>query len=221
MTTELARPDPAQVLERVIIDGDLSRLSPKERVNYYNAVCESLGLNPFTRPLDYLRLSGKLTLYATKNATDQLRRIHGISVTKVDHTEVQGVYVVTAYGKDKDGRVDSAVGAVYIKNLQADDLANALMKSESKAKRRLTLSMCGLGFMDVAELDTVSDAQRVSVDVETGEVLDEPQNMVRSADDRTWKRYVEVLGEAQGSAFASPPCAYHKSTASWSMKDGG
>ena len=205
MTTELARPDPAQVLERVIIDGDLSRLTPQERVNYYISVCDSLGLNKFTKPLDYLRLNGKLTLYTAKNGTDQLRDIHGVSVTKLEVSEVQGVYVVTAYGKDKEGRIDSATGAVYIKNLQGDDLANAIMKAETKAKRRLTLSICGLGFMDASEVETVSDARRVTVDVETGEVLDEPQDMVRSADDSFWQRYLVVLADAQGLGVRCTP----------------
>ena len=209
MTTQTAieKTDPADVLERVIISGDLSVLTPKERVNYYNAVCESLGLNPFTKPLEYLKLNARLTLYAAKNATDQLRRLHGISVTQMEQSEVQGVYVVTAYGKDKDGRIDSAQGAVYIKNLQGDDLANAIMKAETKAKRRLTLSMCGLGFMDTTEVDTVPDAQRIEVDHETGEVLEEekPEDMVRSADERVWQRYLHVLAEAQGLGLNPTP----------------
>jgi len=199
MTTQtaIAKSDPADVLERVIINGDLSVLTAKERVNYYNAVCESLGLNSFTKPFEYLKLNAKLTLYAAKNATDQLRRLHGISVTQMEQSEVQGVYVVTAYGKDKEGRIDSAQGAVYIKNLQGDDLANAIMKAETKAKRRLTLSMCGLGFMDTTEVDTVADAQRVAVDHMTGEVLGPEVDLVRSADERVWQRYMAVLAEAQ------------------------
>jgi len=206
MTTQTAieQTDPAQVLERVIISGDLSVLTPKERVNYYNEVCRSMGLNPFTKPLDYLRLNNKLTLYATKNATDQLRRLHGISVTQLEHTDVQGVHVVTAYGKDQTGRIDSAQGAVYTKNLQGDELANGLMKAETKAKRRLTLSMCGLGFMDATEVDTVADAQTVNVDHTTGEVLDE-RNMIRNADERVWQRYVQVLSEAQDLGLNPKP----------------
>jgi len=198
MTTEtaIAPHDPAQVLERVIIEGDLSVLTPQERVNYYREVCRSLGLNPYTKPLDYLRLNNKLTLYALKNATDQIRKIYGVSVTKLEQSEVQNVYVVTAYGKDKDGRVDSAQGAVYIKGLQGEALANAIMKAETKAKRRLTLSMCGLGFLDQSEIDSVPDARRIEVDHGTGEILSEV-DMVRNADDRVWQRYMAVLARAQ------------------------
>ena len=33
-------------LEQVLIQGDLSRLSPGDRASYYIRVCESVGLNP-------------------------------------------------------------------------------------------------------------------------------------------------------------------------------
>ena len=48
MTTDLARTSDAAIMERVIIAGDLSKLAPQERVSYYRATCESLGLNPLT-----------------------------------------------------------------------------------------------------------------------------------------------------------------------------
>jgi len=68
------------VLERVLVSGDLAGLSESQRLEYYRAVCESLSLNPLTRPFEYLRLNGRLVLYATRAAADQLRAIHGISI---------------------------------------------------------------------------------------------------------------------------------------------
>ncbi|EOV0478051.1 hypothetical protein ACOIM4_001927, partial [Campylobacter coli] len=44
-------------------------------------------------------------------------------------------------------------GALNIKNLGGDNLANAIMKAITKAKRRVTLSICGLGMLDESELD--------------------------------------------------------------------
>lgn len=70
----LVEKDPASVLQNVLINGDLKELSDQERVQYYNKVCDSVGLNPLTKPFDYIRLSGKETLYAKKDATDQLRK---------------------------------------------------------------------------------------------------------------------------------------------------
>lgn len=148
------------IVESVIAKGDLGKLTPAERTEYYRAVCESVGLNPLTQPLAYIALNGKLTLYALKGATDQLRKIYKIAVTDMTEAERGDVYVVTVKVADGEGRTDMAKGAVTIGNLKGDALANAIMKAETKAKRRATLSICGLGMLDESELDTVSDAPR-------------------------------------------------------------
>lgn len=169
------RDDQAQLLERVLLDGDLSKLTPAQRVEYYRRVCESLGLNPLTKPFDYITLNGRLTLYARRDCTDQLRRRDRISVSIVSREVVSGVYVVCARATAPDGRTDESIGAVNIEGLKGEALANAMMKAETKAKRRVTLSICGLGFLDETEVPTVPDAQVVEVDVETGEVVEQPQ----------------------------------------------
>jgi hypothetical protein len=164
----------SNILERVVVAGDLSRLSPEERLDYYRRVCESLGLNPLTRPFDYIVLNGKLTLYARRDATDQLRRIHGISVRIVAREMVEplGLYVVTARATAPDGREDESIGVVSVKGFSGDALANALMKAETKAKRRATLSLVGLGWTDESEVESVPGATAIRVDHETGEILE-------------------------------------------------
>ena len=137
----------------------------QERLSYYSSVCESLGLNPLTRPFEYIQLNGKLTLYARKDCADQLRALHNVSVTDLTESEREGVFVVTAKVQNGSGRQDAAKGAVSIKGLSGDALANALMKAETKAKRRATLSICGLGMLDETEVETVPGARVV---VETG-----------------------------------------------------
>src|SRR5262245_50431148 len=69
-----------EIMEAVIARGDIAKLDPAERAKYYTRVCESMGLNPLTKPFEYITLNGKLTLYALKTATDQLRKIYGVSV---------------------------------------------------------------------------------------------------------------------------------------------
>lgn len=164
----------AEIVERVVMAGDLGKLAPGERVAYYQATCQSLGLNPLTRPFDYITLNGKLTLYARREATDQLRKLHGVSVTISSRERIDSVYVVTARATDKDGRMDESTGAVTVANLQGDALANALMKAETKAKRRVTLSIVGLGWLDETEIETIRDARPVQVDTNTGEIVDAP-----------------------------------------------
>lgn len=144
-----------EIIEAVVARGDLGKLNPDERSQYYAQVCKSVGLNPLTRPFEYLTLNNKLVLYARKDCTDQLRQIHNVSVTDLIETERDGVFVVTAKVVNANGRADAAKGAVTIIGLKGDALANALMKAETKAKRRATLSICGLGFLDETELDTI------------------------------------------------------------------
>lgn len=144
------------IIEAVIARGDIAQLSPEERAKFYVKVCESVRLNPMTRPFEYITLNGKLTLYARKDATDQLRSIHNVSVTDLAESEREGVFIVTAKVMNGSGRTDSSKGAVTITGLKGDALANAIMKAETKAKRRATLSICGLGFvLDETEIETV------------------------------------------------------------------
>lgn len=171
-----------QAMENVLVNGDLSRLSPQERLSYYRHVCQSVGLNPLTRPFDYLKLSGRLVLYARKDATDQLRKIHNVSIEITDRERLDDVYVVTAVARMPDGRVDSEIGAVNVQGLKGESLANALMKATTKAKRRVTLSICGMGMLDETETETIPQQQRqfVEVDHETGEIV-ESNEIQRSA----------------------------------------
>lgn len=146
----------SNAIEKVLIQGDLSQLSEGDRVAYYSRLCESLGLNPLTQPFAYIRLNGKLKLYALREATEQLRRIYSVSVRITSRELItDSIYVVTAQANLPDGRCDESIGAVSVINLQGEALANAVMKSETKAKRRVTLSICGLAFLDETEVDSI------------------------------------------------------------------
>lgn len=149
----------AGLVEQVLIKGDLASLTPTQRVEYYTKVCESVGLNPLTKPFEYITLNNKLTLYALRGCTDQLRSIYGVSVEELTESERDGVFIVTAKVKNAEGRTDMAKGAVNIQGLKGEVLANALMKTETKAKRRATLSLCGLGFLDETEVETIAGAK--------------------------------------------------------------
>ena len=162
------------VIEQVVMQGDLSKLNPEQRVTYYRKVCESAGLNPFTRPFDYISLNGKLTLYAKKDATEQLRKLNGISIEKMESQIIDDLYIVKVTATTKDGRIDQSTGAVTIGNLKADAKANAIMKAETKAKRRVTLSISGMGWTDETEIESIPHAKPVEVDLETGEIKKAP-----------------------------------------------
>lgn len=149
------------IIERVMIEGDLSNLTVPQRIEYYGKVCDSMKLNALTKPFDYLRLNGKLFLYANKNAAEQIRRNLKMSITLPEKKIENGVYIVTARA-EADGRCDESTGAVNVDGLKGDALANAIMKTETKAKRRATLSFAGLGMLDETEVESIPDAQKVT-----------------------------------------------------------
>jgi hypothetical protein len=163
----------AEIMEQVLIGGDLAALTEAQRLAYYRAVCQSLGLNPLSKPFEYLWLNGKLRLYALRDCADQLRRLHGISIYITNRERLGDLYIVTARTKDRHGREDESTGAVALGTLKGDALANALMKAKTKAKRRVTLSLAGLGWLDETELDTIPGARTGAPtgDHEAGEIM--------------------------------------------------
>lgn len=170
MSTQLQKRNDAESIERLIVQGDLKQLTPEDRLLYYNRLCESLQLNPLTKPFEYLTLNGKLILYARKDATDQLRKIHDVSIQITSRERIDDVYVVTARATNLAGRADESIGAVSIANAKGDALCNALMKAETKAKRRVTLSFCGLGLLDESEVNTIPAVRAVVT--EDGEIIE-------------------------------------------------
>ncbi len=152
---ETARTLSPEALKKVLIHGDLAKLTAEQRADYMAALCESLGLNPLSRPFEFLMLDGKLRCYATRDCTDQLRKLYGVSIAITGRELSNDCYIVTAQAEDARGRRDESIGVVVVQGLTGVERANALMTCETKAKRRVTLSVCGLGVLDELELETV------------------------------------------------------------------
>ena len=145
--------------DAVLIQGDLSTLNEDQRSAYYLKVCDSLGLNPHTQPFEYIPLGGKLKLYATRACSDQLRKLHGVSIQILSRELVEDIYTVTARAEDMTGRTDESCGVVSLKGLQGEARSNKIMCAETKAKRRVTLSICGLGWLDETEVESQIQVQ--------------------------------------------------------------
>lgn len=150
-----------------VVQGNLEKLSQADRVRYALQVAQSLGLNPTTAPIQILTLKGKAVLYVRKDGTEQLRKIHKVSLQVVARELLDGeIYAVTARATLPDGRTDESVGAVSLAGLKGEDRANGVMKAETKAKRRVTLSICGLGFLDESEVSDMTPDEPAPVVVE-------------------------------------------------------
>jgi len=148
------------IANQLILQGDLSKLSAGDKVRYYNGYCERMGLDPYTKPFDLLRLNGKEILYCTRSGTQQLNKLHKVShtITSRDTNAEAGVYIVTSKASLPDGRCTESIGAVNIAGLKGEMYANAIMKAETKAKRRATLDLLGLGVIDESEAESIPNA---------------------------------------------------------------
>jgi hypothetical protein len=150
----------SRVIESVIVRGDISALSPNERATYYVELCKSLGLSAAAQPFAPLKLNGKEILYPTRGATDQLAAMHRINREIIDGPrviDVAGTKLVFAVCRatHPNGRTETATATVPLV-----DPANVLMKCETKAKRRATLSILGLGMLDETEVDSIPDSAK-------------------------------------------------------------
>ena len=154
------------VMESVLGTGDLSKLTTKQRVEYYMKVCSTLGLNPLTRPFRFMQFQGNTVLYATRDCADQLRNTLKIDLSIVDKVMDGELYIVTARATTADGRHDEDMGVVALGHLKGEARANGMLKAITKAKRRVTLSVCGMGFLDETEVETLAGAVTYDAEVE-------------------------------------------------------
>lgn len=170
------------IMEAVIAKGDLAKLTVEERNRYYSETCQSLGLNPLTRPFEYITLNNQLRLYARRDACDQLRKIHSVSI-EITKQELQGdLFCVTVRASMPSGRVDSDMGVVSMPSGGAREIhANAMLKAVTKAKRRVTLSIVGLGFLTEDEIEDIQKAERKGRKVKTVTSDDKPQTLSAGA----------------------------------------
>lgn len=165
MTTEheLSTRDESAMVDSLVTRGDWSGLNPAERARVYTAVCKQHGLNPMSQPFAFLRLNGKEVLYANRGATDQLAAMHHVNRKIIDGPKIVDicgtkVALCTAEATLPNGRVETATAT-----LPVVDPVNLYMKLETKAKRRATLSILGLGMMDEMETETIPGAERLAM----------------------------------------------------------
>lgn len=186
----------ADAVEQALAIGDMAKMSVDVRVAYYVATCQSAGLNPMTRPFDLIKGDdGTIRLYPNKVAAEQLRKMHRVSIlVKERRMDVEnGLYVVTVQVSTPDGRQDEAQGIVDIAGKKGTALANTLLRCETKAKRRATLSLCGLGYEDSEDA-----GHPVHLDYQQGGLADDEPLALASGREDPSKAADDLFGDGAG-----------------------
>ena len=185
--------------------GDLSKLPAESRLKFYGALCQSTGLNPLTKPFDWLTFQGKLVLYANKGCAEQLRKIHGVTVEIIERKVEFGCLIVRVKATDKSGRVDESIGALpFNEKAGGEASAIAMMKCETKAKRRVTLSICGLGLLDESEIGALKESPVVAAMAgeESAHARAERLNQALTSGEKEKAIDISAVGESNGAPVA-------------------
>lgn len=164
MSTELKTLDlDHNIVASVALNGDLSKLSPPQKVQYLSALCNRLGLDPVTQPLKLMKLNGKEIVYADRGCAAQLNRKHGVSSEITKAEQIGDIFMVYSRATTPDGRFTDEIGAVPTTGLKGEALANAYMKCRTKGMRRATLTHVGLGLLDETEVEAIPNAVKVPI----------------------------------------------------------
>jgi hypothetical protein len=173
-----------ELLAKISQSGDLSYLSEHDRLVYYFAYARQLGLNPVSRPFDYIEEKGsdgktKISLYPNSCAASQLRDSRGVS-TRILKEELMldgEIYSVLVEARIGD-RIEQASGKVPIKTdhygkpLSSKAKATAMKKAETQARRRATLAIVGLNASDDEDRKApISDMPQDVWDAELSDAL--------------------------------------------------
>ncbi len=175
-----------QAMQQFLLSGDLSSVPPMARASLYVALCRYIGVDPIERPFLIFSDKGRTVLYAARSCTSALCRSRGISreLLGVEIKTIGGHEMAVARARatiDETGRHDEATGAVPMlqwdkganrwREPSPDEVANTVMKAETKAKRRAVLDLVGLGIPDESEVATIRGARTGSLDLSTGEIV--------------------------------------------------
>jgi len=170
---EITPANQAEIVAK-IVRGSVEDLTPQEMLQYYKAQCDAIGLHPLLRPLYFLRThkDAPVTLYMGKEGAMQLQALHKVSteITEEKQFEVGNrlFYQVRTRATLPDGTTHENMGVVP---LQGDgrNVENDMLKCVTKSHRRAILAITGNGALDETEIETISGATKVHVDLETGE----------------------------------------------------
>jgi hypothetical protein len=203
----MTSPDMLAILAR----GNISSLSEEDRTRYILALCDALGLDPRFKPIDLIPgQGGALVPYLNRGATDALARrdkVQRITVVQPKVVTIGSVECVLCVSRATmpDGRYEERVATSLLR-----DHANAYMKVETKAYRRATIAVLGIGMLDESELDGIRGADALAetaraqalqahVEAATQRIAMELPSLSQASKEEkaeAWKRHRAQLAEA-------------------------
>ncbi len=160
------------IAQKAAMSGNLRALTSDEQWQYYLAMCDHLGLDPVSRPFDWIDQEGKLSLYPNANCAAQLAQKGEISFPEYATEMIGEVFVYRVRATSNDERELWATGAVPV-GRTALETARAIKKAETQARRRAVFALGGLALTEAEEMYEVGarsyvpdDAIEQSVDAE-------------------------------------------------------
>ncbi len=176
----------AEVMDMVLGHGDLSKLDARGRVELIVALSNGIGVNPLGSPFRYILMRGeggqkKLVLYFMATGAEQLRAVHGVLTHITSRVTENNMRIVTCEASlPGTDRMVESLGIVALEDykgnkLQGQRYADALMKADTKALRRATLSLLGMTWLtSVLSVPATEDViAELDMDAKTGEILNQ------------------------------------------------
>lgn len=166
-----------EVIAMVADGGDVTHLSNSDRRALLAKLTNYLHLNPHTQNFIFFKtLDGRYRIYATKECCSQLRHNLGINMWLSDpiySPDANNPFTVSvkANGTNKYNRSSEEIGSVSLVDVPKQEYSNYTMFAVTKAKRRLTLDLSGLGVLADVEVFDIKGHEiiDVSVDVVTND----------------------------------------------------
>ncbi len=147
--------------------GELQGFSDEMLNDIYAKECRRLNLDPFDRPFDVISFKkGSLRLYLTSKGNDTLAAIHNISRVTIHQPQVRVVQkALLVYCQSEAilpaGRRQSASAFLPYNEVT---LATDLMKIETKAERRATMKLMGIGALLEDDLSSIPNVMLPAVE---------------------------------------------------------
>lgn len=165
------------VADYLATNGNTAKFTKEQKAELVMTISSHYGLNPALMPFNFINFQGQEKLYLTKVGCDQIAKNLNLTreIVSKDLDKETLILTITAKVSDKE-RSETASASIFLGSyntkgelvkLKGNDLANSLMKCESKAKRRATLAFIGFQF----EEDSVENYDKETEKVKAGETM--------------------------------------------------